>query len=147
MLKSRIENAVKLHIKGYDCAQSIACNYCDLLGIDMVDCFKSLEAFGLGMGINLTCGTISGMVYLIGHKISDGNLSEPKTKRICYQKCEELIKEFEKKCTSTVCADIKGLKNNKPVKHCNQVIVDCARIIEEMLFEGMFEKSDYVYEG
>ena len=38
------------HKKGYNCAQTIACTYCDLVGVDEETMFKLTEALGLGMG-------------------------------------------------------------------------------------------------
>ena len=31
---NRKDRAVELHKKGYNCAQAVACNYCDLFGMD-----------------------------------------------------------------------------------------------------------------
>ena len=31
---TRIEETIKRHDKGYNCAQAIACTYCDLVGMD-----------------------------------------------------------------------------------------------------------------
>ena len=51
-------------MQGYNCAQAVACTYCDLVGVSEEEAFRSTEAFGLGMGGMLgTCGALSGAVY------------------------------------------------------------------------------------
>ena len=52
----RAEEAVKKHSEGYNCAQSVACTFADLMGMDEKDVFKMSEGFGFGMGACETCG-------------------------------------------------------------------------------------------
>ena len=33
-MESRIQKTIELHDQGYNCAQAVACAYCDLVGID-----------------------------------------------------------------------------------------------------------------
>ena len=33
-MESRIKQTIELHKKGYNCAQAVACAYCDLVDID-----------------------------------------------------------------------------------------------------------------
>ena len=47
-MESRVEQAVALHQKGYNCAQAIICTYCDLFGVDEQTAYKMSEGFGLG---------------------------------------------------------------------------------------------------
>ena len=42
--------AVENHRKGYNCAQAVACAFADRLGIDEKEIFKTMEAYGFGMG-------------------------------------------------------------------------------------------------
>ena len=32
-MKTRVEKTQELHSRGYNCAQAVACAYCDLVGI------------------------------------------------------------------------------------------------------------------
>ena len=43
-MKSRIDETVKRHNKGYNCAQAVACTYSDLVGLDEKTIFKLTEA-------------------------------------------------------------------------------------------------------
>ena len=49
-MESRIEKAIALHGLGYNCAQSVACTYADVMGLDETTVFRMMEAQGLGMG-------------------------------------------------------------------------------------------------
>ena len=51
MSQSRVEHAIALHQKGYNCAQAVHCTYADLFGIDEQTAYKMSEGFGLGMGM------------------------------------------------------------------------------------------------
>lgn len=49
-MDTRVEKTIERHKKGYNCAQAVACTYCDLVGVDEETMFKMTEALGLGMG-------------------------------------------------------------------------------------------------
>ena len=66
-MESRVQKTLENHKKGYNCAQAVACAYCDLVGMDEQSAFRATEAFGLGMGgMQATCGAVSGAVMLAG---------------------------------------------------------------------------------
>ena len=62
----RKEQAVMLHKSGFNCAQSVACSFCNVMGADPVETFKLSEAFGFGMGSMGTCGAVSAMAIVVG---------------------------------------------------------------------------------
>ena len=93
----RKEQAINLHKQGFNCAQSVVCSFCNVMGADPVEAFRMSEALGFGMGTMGTCGAVSAMAMAAGLKISDGNLDHPGTKRECYQMMQTLIKEFTDK--------------------------------------------------
>lgn len=75
-MSDRITKALENHDKNYNCCQSVACAFCDLVGVDEETMFKAGEAFGLGMGgMHGTCGAIAGAVLLAGFKNSTANLA------------------------------------------------------------------------
>ena len=45
----RKELALQLHHSNFNCAQCVACSYCNVYGFDPVTVFKLSEAFGAGM--------------------------------------------------------------------------------------------------
>ena len=47
---NRKEQAVMLHKSGFNCAQSVACSFCHVMGADPIQTFKLAEPLGFGMG-------------------------------------------------------------------------------------------------
>ena len=113
---NRKEMAVMLHGKGFNCAQSVACAFCHVMGADPEQVFKHAEAFGFGMGTMGTCGAVSAMALVTGMKLSDGNMDDPKTKRQCYDMMKTLTGEFEKKNSSIICSQLKGVDTGTPLR-------------------------------
>lgn len=134
-MSERVTKAVENHKKGYNCAQAVACAYCDLMGVDEVEAFKMTEAFGFGMGTMGTCGAVSAMAALTGMKLSDGNLDKPATKKQCYKMMKEMTGKFQEKNKSVICADLKGINGGNVLRSCDGCIEDAAKIIEEVLLK------------
>ena len=68
------------HDKGYNCAQAVACSFCEEFGIDQETMFRVSEGFGLGMGMMDMCGAVTGMLMVIGMENSVGNLDGKKSR-------------------------------------------------------------------
>ena len=104
---TRIDETIKKHDKGYNCAQAVACTYCDLVGMDEETMFKVAEGLGLGVGcMEGTCGAVTGACLLAGCKNSTGNLDKV----------------------------LKGVETGKLLRTCPDCIRDAAAIVEEVLF-------------
>ena len=136
-MKNRIEKTIELHDMGYNCAQAVACAYCDLVGVDTKAALCAMEGFGAGMGgLQATCGAVSGAVYLAGMKNADGNVEAPRSKGRTYQLSKAIIDAFLEKNGTIIC---KELKAKDPVtsaqrRSCADCIMDAAAIAEEVLF-------------
>lgn len=134
-MKSRVEETLKKHDKGYNCAQAVACTYCDLVGVDEELMFKMTEALGAGMGgMQGTCGALSGACVLAGMKRSTGNLEKPDSKVASYQLSKEILRQFEEKVGSVTCKEIKGVGTGNVLRSCNDCIKDAAALAEQILF-------------
>ena len=134
-MESRIQKTLENHAKGYNCAQAVACAYCDLVGVDEATMFKAAEAFGAGMGgMATTCGAVSGAVLLAGFKNSDGALEAPKTKGGSYKLSKRIVEEFAKKNTTVICKELKGVETGVKLRSCDGCIEDAAAIAETLLF-------------
>ncbi|MFV0518052.1 MAG: C-GCAxxG-C-C family protein [Aminipila sp.] len=132
-MSDRIKQAVANHKRGYNCAQSVVCAYCDLFGIDEASAFKLAEAYGFGMGTMGTCGAVSAMAMVTGMKLSDGNLDSPASKKHCYRTMKDMTNEFLEKNKSTECSEIKGTTGGPVLRSCDGCIEDAAAIIEKVL--------------
>lgn len=135
-MQTRVEETMKRHDIGYNCAQAVACTYCDLVGIDEKLMFRLTEALGGGMGgKECTCGALSGACVLAGMKASTGNLEKPDSKAASYELSKEIVRQFKERTGSVVCKEIKGVETGTPLRPCNDCIKDAAAIAEKVLFE------------
>ena len=90
------EEANNLHLKGYNCAQSVICAFSEELGVDKATLFRITEGLGLGMGCTKgVCGALSAAVAAIGLKSSSANLDFPNTKASTYAIAKDFTEEFE----------------------------------------------------
>ena len=139
-MQSRINDCIMRHNMGFNCAQSVACTYADLVGCDEQTIFKMTEGLGLGMGgMQGTCGALSGACVLAGMKNSGGDLQNPTTKAQTYQLSREIVRRFQEKAGATICKDLKGVETGVMIHSCPDCIHDAAAIVEEVLFPGVFE--------
>ncbi|MDD6816763.1 MAG: C-GCAxxG-C-C family protein [Firmicutes bacterium] len=129
----RKEQALALHKHGFNCAQSVACSFCNVMGTDPETTFRLAEPFGFGLGAMETCGVISGMAMVVGMKMSDGNLDAPKTKRDCYKMMQQLISEFKEKNGSIICREIKGVDTGNVLRTCDGCIEDAVELLDKHL--------------
>ena len=134
-MKTRVEETIGRHDKGYNCAQAVACTYCDLVGVDEETMFKMTEALGLGMGgMEGTCGAITGACVLAGMKNSTDNLEKPNSKGASYKLSRQIVEEFKNQNGATQCRELKGVDTGKVLRACPDCIRDAARIAESVLF-------------
>ena len=134
-MKTRVEETISRHDKGYNCAQAVACTYCDLVGVEEETMFKLTEALGLGMGgMEGTCGAITGACVLAGMKNSTGNLEKPDSKGASYKLSRQIVEEFKNQNGATQCRELKGVDTGKVLRACPDCIRDAARIVERVLF-------------
>ena len=75
---TRVKETIARHDKGYNCAQSVACTYADLVGLDEETMFKVTEGLGKGMGGTLaTCGALSGACVQRIERTGYGQSADP----------------------------------------------------------------------
>ena len=129
----RKELALQLHHQKFNCAQSVACAFCNVMGYDPQVVFKLSEGFGGGMGTMGTCGAVSAMAMVIGMKNSDGNLDAPATKAESYKLMREATRMFEEKNKSIICREIKGVDSGEVLRSCDGCIEDAVAILDELL--------------
>lgn len=136
-METRIDQTLARHNKGYNCAQAIACTYCDLVGIDEKTMFRLSEGFGLGLGCTQgTCGALTGAALVAGLVNSSGNLDAPDSKASTYKLSKELMMKFKELNGSTICSELKGISTGIPLRSCDGCIEDAAKLVEVILFEN-----------
>lgn len=136
MLGDRIERAVGLHKKGYNCSQCVVCAYCDVVGLDEKTGFRIAEGFGAGMAdFQGTCGALTGAFMLAGLTTDGAGIDGPKTKQETYRKVRELAKAFRDMNSSVICRELKGMTGGPVLRSCDGCIKDSAQIIGNMLMD------------
>lgn len=132
---SRVEKAMENHKKGYNCAQSVACAFSDVLNMSEDDIFRIMEGFGAGMGgMECTCGAVSGAVALTG-LINSLGCASPTTKGRTYKNAKQITEQFKEMNGSVICSELKGLATKQPLRSCDGCIADAVEIAEKLLFE------------
>ena len=96
-MENRVERAVTNHNRGYNCAQSVVCAYCELFGMDESTAFRLAEGFGGGMGgmQDGTCGAVTAMYMLAGLKGSSGGIQNGISKLETYEQVSQLCAAFK----------------------------------------------------
>lgn len=147
---SRAEKAKQLFLQGYACSQAVALAFADVMQMSEDDVAKMMLPFGGGLGrLRLTCGAVSGMVFVYGKTcVSAENTVENKTNT--YAVTREVCQKFEKQCGSLICGNLLG-KMNVAVevggtpetrgeeyykkRSCADIVYTAAEILEEFLKE------------
>ena len=127
------EKAVANHKKKYNCAQAVACSFCQEFGIKEEEMFRIAEGFGLGMGMMEMCGALSGMMMIIGLQNSAGPDGEKLTKADTYRKVKEYVKKFQEQNGAYLCRELKGVETGKVLRSCPDCIRDAVALTEEYL--------------
>ncbi len=128
-----IERALAMRAKGYNCAQSVACTFSDVVGKSEEEMFALSEAFGGGMGgRKSTCGAVSGAVLVVSMLTSKGTL-DAGTKETSYERASKIVDEFLAKNKSLVCDELRGNDPDKTPQLCQQYVLDTVGMLQELL--------------
>lgn len=123
-MQSRVEEAAKKKMCGYNCAQAVACTYCDLAGVDE-DTMKNItQGFAVGMGGSMegTCGALIGATCVLGII----NQNPQKTMK----ETREMMFSFKEQNGTVVCKELKGLADGRVRRECIDCVRDAARLME-----------------
>lgn len=127
IMETRIEQAVDKKRSGkFNCAQAVACTYCDLAGVEEPTMRHLTNAFGTGMGsMDGTCGAIVGAGVVLGMVRKD---------RIAAMRdMKTLVTRFKQRNGAVECHALKGVGSGCPLRACNDCVADAAGLLEELL--------------
>ncbi len=129
---SKKELAAKYHGSGFNCAQSVACAFCDEADVGTV---KSL-ARRYGGGAYKYCGALMGAVtamnYLSG-TLDPENPADMEGKNA--EAAARLLSEFKTKNGSVYCSELKGRQTGIVLRSCRGCVEDAAELLENILSE------------
>ena len=130
-METRKEEAARKKRNGLNCAQAVACTYCDYAGMDEETMANITQAFGAGMGtMEGTCGAISGACAVIG-MVNSKNGSKTKTMK----DTREIVNAFLNQNKSITCKDLKGIETGVVLRSCEDCVRDAAELLEKTLAE------------
>ncbi len=105
----RGEKAANLFLDGYNCPQSVALAFSDLLEIDKTLLTKMVSPFGGGIcRMREVCGAVSGMIFVLGMLEGYTSPEDNAGKAELYYTGQTLTKKFTERNGhgSFICADI-----------------------------------------
>lgn len=125
-MEKRIEDAVNRKHSGLNCAQAVACTYCDYAGVDEETMKNITQAFGAGLGtLEGTCGAISGAAVVVGLV----NKNQGKTAL----DIRKIMNEFKARNNTVICKELKGVGTGRVVRECDDCVRDAAEFLETIL--------------
>ena len=111
---TRPERAYENFKSGYNCCQSIAVAYADLLGLSPQMAARLSSGFGGGMGrLREVCGAVSGMVFVASALKGYSDPKDNAQKKELYALVQKLAGAFERENGSIVCRELLGLSVKK----------------------------------
>lgn len=101
----RVGKARALFDGPYNCSQSVAIAFADIIGMKEEDILRGMSGFGFGMGGERSvCGAVSGGIFVLSCLIQDPALREE-----TYSKVFLLIQEFKDQNNGKLnCLDLVG---------------------------------------
>ena len=143
------EDARRLFMEGYNCAQAVFCAFCDLTGMELDTAARLSSSFGGGMGrLREVCGTVSGALLALGILRGYGDPADPNAKAAHYALVQEYARRFREKNGTIICRE---LLRDVPVtpggvpeprtpefyarRPCLRLAGEAAAILDEMLAE------------
>ena len=135
----RCEKAVEKKHNGYNCAQAVACSFCEKFGVDQETMFKISEGFGFGMGMMDMCGAVTGMMMvvlllqLLAGQDSPRLVHASVARGIMSKMTKEFAEKFRQKNGTYYCRDLKGVSGKGKVVPCPQCIADAVELTEMYL--------------
>lgn len=124
-----ILRAVELKKSGTcNCAQSVACAFCNEVGVEFDTMAAITSAFGTGMGtMKATCGALIGAGVVLGLVERDRVRSRAAIKRV--------MEQFEQRNGVSICRQLKGIDTGTPLRACNDCVADAAEFTLQYLKE------------
>ena len=153
MQKTRSKKAVEFFNNGYNCAQSVACAYCDITGLSTDEAYRAAAGLGGGVGgMRLTCGALTAAAMIAGLHRGNYDPDDNEKKKEFYAVVSAIGDAFTGRFGSSCCHDLltkAGVDFSAQPKErtdayyrerpCGSFIEYVSRLIEEKVFNGAVE--------
>lgn len=143
------EEAKRLFLSGYNCAQAVFLAFSGDLGLDQTTALKISSCFGGGMGrLREVCGAVSAMFMVLGLKYASSDPTDRTAKAALYARVQELARRFKEENGSIICRELLSLppgpqdptpQERTPqyyrLRPCPDKVASAARILAEYIHE------------
>lgn len=111
----RVEKAVELFGKGYNCSQAILGAFSTSLGLPKQLAFKIAAPYGAGLARRGgTCGAVTGAIMVLGLAVAKSDAMDSSDRNRIYGIAEKFMQEFIKENKSVCCRDLLGYDISNP---------------------------------
>ena len=112
-----------------NCAQAVACTYCDLAGMDESTMEALTQSLGAGIGGTMegTCGAITGACTVIGMADKENGRAK------AMQDARYVMNCFKERNQTVVCKELKGTETGNVLRSCDDCVRDAAEFLEAAL--------------
>ena len=128
------QDAVALHLEGYNCAQAVLASACMYTGLDEAEALAIAAGFGGGLRCGEVCGAVSGAVMALGKCFPYNDSGDTEAKARIAELARGFCEQFGKRFGMLRCEDIVGDRS-----HCNEYICAAAELLEKMIKENRGE--------
>lgn len=112
-MESKGKIAKMLFLQGYNCTQAVVGAFAEELGFDFDTAMRVASPFGGGMGrMREVCGTVSGMLMVLGMKYGYDDPKAREEKKALYERVQNLADRFKEENGSIICRELLGLAKN-----------------------------------
>ena len=126
MVNSKSDKAIEKKHNGYNCAQAVACSFCEEAHMDEETLFNLTQGFGAGFGtMDGTCGAISGAAVVAG-LVNQNRMGTSKDVR-------SIMNQFKQQNGTVICKDLKGVETGKVIRSCDDCVRDAVKFLEDVL--------------
>ncbi|MBP3330028.1 MAG: C_GCAxxG_C_C family protein [Clostridia bacterium] len=147
-MENRVEKAVELFAKGYNCSQAVFCAFADKFDIDDDTAMRISLGFGGGFGrLREVCGAFSACTMLAGLANESDLKNAAQAKTDAYKEIRVLKEEFEKRNGgSFICRELLGIpgpseshvpekrtEHYKKTRPCEEIVRQAALMMDEYL--------------
>lgn len=126
-MNTRVKESEERKKSGYNCAQAVACTYCDMAGVDEETAKNLTQGFAVGVGGSMegTCGALIGAVSMLGLI----NKNSPNT----MQSSRKMMNAFKEQNGTVICRQLKGMDDGIVKRSCIDCVKDACVFLEEQL--------------
>ena len=151
-MKDYAKIACENFMKGYNCAQAVACAFCEEMGLDEAQVAKLSSSFGGGMGkLREVCGSVSGALLALGALKGYSDPQADAEKSAHYARVQDFATKFKAEHDTIICRELlrnialKKEHTSEPeartneyyaARPCIRFVETAARIVGEMISEA-----------